>query len=393
MREVQDRRRAYWNSKGVLGALSAAQVEIRYMIHHAAHWLYQFSWFGRETLQQRTDIGFGIDKDKSPTASPAAIPFSSFTDLLQVRVHCCSCQLLLICHNLFFPIPNPLFQSSHPFLLNPSTTPLPGVCMQMNWSRREPPDPPTPRYDASNTELNWRYKDVWAKGLRFNLDQVAGSCYLDTAIEGILAAYGSEPSNAGGTFQWNRGANRRCRLAWTGLQNLLTRADGQPFSDLSIQIDVSQDTCSLDGPGTPTGARFPASMLSGKRAAYALPSIGIYIEGAIGPMAQAPMPCARAADCAPINGFTPDCVDMDTRLVSLQTTFTGKGAHPFAKFSQGSYSAGGQQCATLPDLRASLRSFIVGLSGVRSTGRGRGRSQDARFCFYNPAPRDSFSGR
>lgn len=53
-RVLQETRRAYWQGQpGAPGPpgyiLTPFQFEIRYMVHHAAHWLYQYTWFGAET--------------------------------------------------------------------------------------------------------------------------------------------------------------------------------------------------------------------------------------------------------------------------------------------------------------------------------------------------------
>ena len=84
-RVLQETRRAYWQRQpgapGLPGyILTPFQFEIRYMVHHAAHWLYQYTWFGAETLQRRGDLvgGFGINQ------LGAAGVLGSFADLLQV---------------------------------------------------------------------------------------------------------------------------------------------------------------------------------------------------------------------------------------------------------------------------------------------------------------------
>lgn len=333
VRELQEARRANWGAlKSPAAQLSGAQFEVRYMLHHVAHWLYQYTGFGSDTMAQSSDNWGG----NSPGGGFGANLFSDlsvFTDVLQL----------------------------------------------FNWSRREPTWPQrnsdTPASpSATPGTLDWRRTSDWAKAWR--MEAPTADCSLQSALTGVDAEY--EYLILGGVP--GAQASRRCRFSWGGLANLLgNRAGG--ISDLLVHADVSHDVCQ----GAATGARPPvASTLSRTTAAYALPSASVYIQGSLASLIQAPRPCATRLDCDAIPGVPADqvdCVDLDRRLLTLSNLFTGKDVNPFAEFSIGSYNTGGQRCGGAEDLRGSLRTLVRSLGGMRRDDPFR---TSPSFCMYSP---------
>lgn len=244
--------------------------------------------------------------------------------------------------------------------------------LQLPWARREPTVSgtglaPSPSPNAGD----WRRSSEWARALRFS--EFTSECSLASTLEGADREYATGGPTGGK-------ANRRCRFTWSGLRWLLAnRAGGE--SDLSVHVEVTHDVCE----GAATGARAPVSpTLTRTQAAYGLPSFSVFLEGSAGPLMQFPRTCSVVADCVvPGIGFTPECVDIDTRLLSLSNLFQNKDVNPFAEFALGSYNTG-QTCGTNDDLRGAVRSFVRGLAGQRQDTNTLSGGTAPRFCMYNP---------
>ena len=176
VRAIEEARRAT-----VSGTLTAAQFEIRFMFHHVAHWLYQFTWTGAQTLEDNPAFRFGSNLLSAATNT-------YFTDLLQ-----------------------------------------------MPWARREPVTNSQP---SPSPIADWRRTADWARALRF--DQFTSECSLVSATDGVDRAY---PVPAYPTTQPAAQGARRCRMVWTGLRYLFAAADGVSPSDLAVYIDVNNDQC------------------------------------------------------------------------------------------------------------------------------------------------------
>lgn len=296
------------------------------MFHHMAHWLYQLTSFTvggsyPVTLQEVGAGGQSGSTGSNNAFGPNLLSDGSiFTDLLQ-----------------------------------------------MPWARREPVNvlaTPTPGTD-------WRRISDWAKAARFT--EFSGECTLfGTATVGIDNAYVAAASP-------RPGADRRCRVRWDGLKYLF----GGPSAnfDLTVWVDVQQDRCtgSLTGATTynpVTGRPGPQTLTLGQ-GAYGLPAFSLFVEGAMGPLAQITRTCDSPSDCGGVPGLTPDCVDVDYKLLALSSLFNERNVNPFGRFTVGGYNTG-QECSTSQTLRASTRTIIRGISG-----QGRDGGAAPRFCMYS----------
>ena len=300
--------------------LDPYQFETRFMPHHFAFWLYQYTSFDQPWLRSGNyppfSNGFGPNN-----VSSGAI----FTD----------------------------------FLSSP-------------YARREPgmnfmPPPAMQLYDTD-----------WAKGWRAYIND---GCTLQAVLGGQNGANG-----------------RTCRFQFDGLKSLFTQGRGNnpvpgspspsgspPLGDMSVTFDGRTDQCG-GAPSYATSSLYPtagvAQTLSAAQAADAMPAWSAALSGAVTALLAYPQICSVPLDCKPVKDFTPDCVDIDARLLGLSTIFFGRSSNPITEFVFGGYNTG-LTCGANSDLRGTLRRFLRQLGGDTSYN-DTGTSPS--FCFYSPEP-------
>jgi hypothetical protein len=176
---------------------------------------------------------------------------------------------------------------------------------------------------------------------------------------------------------------RTCRASYNGMDTLL--ASNPDVKVLGAHLDIRQDICAyapIDSFGT---------KLLAAEAADALPSMAIYLEGAVTALMKGGMglPCTTNADCTGQPDGIRSCVDFDEDIIGgIDGLLPPKFKNLFAMFSAGRFGVNNKPCTDVWEFKRGLRRIIQ-----KAFGRVPDGGNGLKFCMFDLAGvRDRWNG-
>lgn len=332
--------------------LSQQQMDVRFMPHTLAHWMYQYMTLGQnENAWNQNTMWQYVDANGPGGAGAGA----------QQK----------ITNAFWFGI----------FEMNDTLVVKEG-------NRREPSPTPTPSQGAPAATAfllsNLPYADEWRM-----LPPRQGSCDIQSALD-----YRDQNNEAD--------ASRRCNFKWNALGFLFPRSDTDwnlpSFHEL--WIDIQHDSCQ----NAPTGRQppvffspppgvaatpLPMPTMDRLMAKRAMPQVNVWYAGDAVPWMSSPKACVLDSDCGSYGGNA-RCADLDLDFLNISDYFgiNSRNVDPFGFLPFGRYNAnqGSGGCSGGPAsvtgqsaFRRSMRNVLLALAGRPPTALGA-----PKFCMMFP---------
>ena len=162
--------------------------------------------------------------------------------------------------------------------------------------------------------------------------------------------------------------NRRCRFTWTGLNTLL-----DPMK-ATVHVDVRNDVCA-DAPAAGAGQPLTAA-----DAAFAVPTLALWMESTYASYLSSPVMCRSNSDCAAYANTV--CYDLDAEIGIR----SGRGSdlsgsrmpNPFYALAHGRFSPAGSSrdiCRSADGFLSTIRN-----AALRALGRAPDNVAELKMC-------------